>query len=91
MGAPLLEIGSRNAIPCTAKDGCISGEGRVAGTYMHGFFDSSRILLKWLKTIGLDGHYSCDDMLNLKERDYILLKEHFEAHIDMNYILQSNV
>ncbi len=86
-GVPLLEINSRNSISCTAQDGCISEKNRVSGTYMHGFFDSSQILLKWLKTIGLDANYYCDDMLNLKERDYLLLKDHFETHIDMNYIL----
>ena len=85
-GASLLKISSRNSIPCTNTDGCISEDGRVSGTYMHGFFDSSQILLKWLKAIGLDANYPCDDMLNLKERDYRLLKEHFEAHIDMSHI-----
>jgi len=86
-GTPLLEINSRNSIPCTTTDGCMSADGRVGGTYMHGFFDSSRILLKWLKTIGLDDNYACDDMLSLKQKDYSLLREHFEAHINMQYFL----
>ncbi|MBT3175532.1 MAG: cobyric acid synthase [Desulfobacula sp.] len=86
-GASLIEINSRNSISCADTDGCVSNGGRVAGTYMHGFFDSSQILSKWLKTIGLDGNYQCDDMHNLKERDYLLLKEHFETYIDMDGIL----
>ena len=86
-GASLLKINSRNSIPCTNTDGCISENGRVAGTYIHGFFDSSQILTKWLKSIGLDINFSIDDMINLKERDYILLKKHFEAHIDMHDFL----
>ena len=86
-GVPLLEICAENSISCTATDGCLSDDGRVAGTYIHGFFDSSQILLKWLKKIGLDANYQCDDMLTIKQRDYRLLKEHFETHIDMNYIL----
>jgi len=85
-GASLLEISSRNCTPCTDTDGCMSEDGRVAGTYMHGFFDSSQILSKWLKTIGLNINDPCDDMFSLKERDYVLLKEHFEAHIDMSHI-----
>jgi len=85
-GASLIEISSRNYMPCTDTDGCISEDGRIAGTYLHGFFDSSKILLKWLKTIGLDVNYPCDDMHSLKQRDYALLKEHFEAHIDMGHI-----
>ncbi len=86
-GVPLLEINSRNAVPCVNSDGCISENARVAGTYIHGFFDSSQILLKWLKTIGLDKNFSIEDMVNLKERNYKLLKEHFETHIDLNAFL----
>ncbi|MCD4722989.1 MAG: cobyric acid synthase, partial [Desulfobacula sp.] len=86
-GTSLLMVNSRNCTPCFDTDGCMSEDRRVAGTYMHGFFDSSQILSKWLKTIGLDINYPCDDMLSLKEKDYILLKKHFEAHIDMSIIV----
>ncbi|MCD4723122.1 MAG: cobyric acid synthase, partial [Desulfobacula sp.] len=79
-GTSLLAVNSRNCTPCSDIDGCMSEDRRVAGTYMHGFFDSSQILSKWLKTIGLD-NYPCDDILSSKEKDYMLLKEHFEAHI----------
>lgn len=85
-GTSLLAINSRNGNPCSDTDGCMSEDHRVAGTYMHGFFDSSQILSKWLKMVGLDINYACDDMLALKEKDYILLKEHFEAHIDLGQI-----
>ncbi len=86
-GAALLEVSSRNSISCTNTDGCLSENGRVAGTYMHGFFDSPQILSKWLNTIGLDSNYPHDDMVSQKEHDYALLKEHFEAHIDLSHIL----
>ena len=85
-GTSLLAINSRNGTPCSDTDGCMSEDRRVAGTYMHGFFDSSQILSKWLKLIGVDINYPCEDMLSLKEKDYILLKEHFEAHIDLRQI-----
>lgn len=85
-GAPFLEISSRNQVPCSDMDGCISEDSRVAGTYIHGFFDSYEIVLKWLKTIGLDMNYPYPDMLFSKERDYRLLKEHFETHIDISSI-----
>lgn len=86
-GVPLLEISSRNSAPCTDTDGCISEDGRIAGTYIHGFFDAEQILTKWLKTIGLDFTTPYVDMLSSKENDYALLKEHFETHIDLSYIL----
>ncbi|NOX32381.1 MAG: cobyric acid synthase [Deltaproteobacteria bacterium] len=86
-GTPLIGINTTNCRPCSGTDGCLSEDGRVAGTYMHGFFDSAQILSKWLKTIGLDANFSCDDMLSLKERDYTLLKEHFETYIDPGHIV----
>lgn len=86
-GTSLLNIGSRNRTACTDTDGCMSEDGRVAGTYMHGFFDSPQILLKWFELIGLNINYPYDDMLDFKERDYILLKKHFEAHIDISHIV----
>ena len=82
-GSPLLEISSRNFTPCKDTDGCLSKDGRVAGTYMHDFFDSRYILSKWLTNIGVDVSPSFDGMIREKEREYALLKEHFEAHIDM--------
>ncbi|RLC05235.1 MAG: cobyric acid synthase [Deltaproteobacteria bacterium] len=85
-GVSLLEINSRNSLHCTDTDGCIFEDGRVAGTYIHGFFDSSQILSKWFEMIKLDMKHPLDDMLNLKEKDYSLLKEHLEAHIDISEI-----
>lgn len=85
-GTPLLGINSRNSIPCTGEDGCTSEDGRVAGTYVHGFFDSPQILSKWLKTANLDIDSSSVDEIYSKDRDYDLLREHFEAHMDMSYI-----
>lgn len=85
-GDPLLDISVRNCVPCTDTDGCRSENGNVAGTYLHGFFDSSTILKKWLKQmINID--LTCHDMLSSKEHDYTLLKEHFETHIDLRDIL----
>jgi len=86
-GNSLLEISSRNSTPCTETDGCMTADGKVAGTYIHGFFDSPQILSKWFKSIGLDINYPHEDILSSKEKEYILLKEHFEAHIDISYIL----
>ncbi len=86
-GTSLLAVNSRNSIPCTDTDGCQSETGRVAGTYMHGFFDSPQILSKWLTTLGVDIHFSPADMISVKERDYSLLREHFESHIDISEMI----
>jgi len=86
-GASLLDIRSRNSLSCTDTDGCITKNGRVMGTYIHGFFDSPQILSKWLRIIGVKINHPGDDLFNSKEQDYCLLKEHFETHIDTSDLL----
>ncbi len=82
-GTPLLEITERNSLPTTSTDGCVADNRQVAGTYIHGFFDSRHVLKKWLKWAGINDTVSCEDMNSIKERDYTLLKAHFETHIDL--------
>ncbi len=77
----LIDILSRNDQHCQDIDGCITPDRKVAGTYMHGFFDSQAILKKWLDWINLEIPNLPDDTLSSKNSDYTLLKEHFETHI----------
>ncbi len=82
---PLIDITSRNGVPCKDTDGCMTQDNRVAGTYIHGFFDSSRVLMKWLEWAGMNMNSDilCNDMISIKEKDYNLLKEHFETYINL--------
>nr|NJM02252.1 cobyric acid synthase [Desulfobacula sp.] len=86
-GLPLLNILARNSTPCRDRDGCMEKNRKIAGTYIHGFFDSPRILSKWLGLIGLDLPCPDGDPASLKEKTYTLLKEHFESHVDLGTIL----
>ena len=86
-GISMLKILARNSTPCREMDGCMELNKNIAGTYIHGFFDSPRVLSKWLKTIGLDLPCPDEDLASLKEKNYSLLKEHFETHIDLGHIL----
>lgn len=86
-GKSLLEINSRNSIECSDKDGCHSADKKVAGTYLHGFFDSPEILKKWLAEAGIDVKLSEKVLAYSKDKDYQLLKEHFENHIDISSFL----
>jgi adenosylcobyric acid synthase len=56
---------------------------KIAGTYIHGFFDSPEVLSKWLKFIGLNLTCPDEDFASLKEKSYALLKKHFETHVDL--------
>lgn len=86
-GKPLLMIESRNATACSDQDGCLSENGRVAGSYIHGFFDNELILQQWLKIAGLNIHFSKQAPCHSKDNDYTLLKKHFEAHVHMGDML----
>ncbi len=87
-GAPLLAVHARNGEPAGSEDGCIVEEGRVMGTYMHGFFDSPGITRNWLSGIGI-GHVAVPAVAGLAARDleYDALLEHFEQHVDIQKVL----
>lgn len=83
-GRPLIRIQARNSIPVTAMDGCLGDAGNVAGTYMHGLFDSPQVLGRWFKMIGLEGAGLCGtDMVSDRLLAYERLKTHFQSHIDL--------
>lgn len=88
-GTPLLEVSSRNNKPLREEDGCITDDGRVIGTYMHGFFDSPAITRRWLDSIHL-GHIEVPGTAGpvAREKEYQLLLDHFEHHIDTQTILE---
>ncbi|MCF6247166.1 MAG: cobyric acid synthase [Desulfobacula sp.] len=86
-GSALVKIIARNGNPCTGTDGCLSDDKKVLGTYIHGFFDSSKIVSKWFELIGISLKTNIEDMHKIKENDYCLLKEHIESHIDISPIL----
>jgi adenosylcobyric acid synthase len=83
-GRPFLRITSRNSTLCDESEGCISEDNRVIGTYVHGFFDTPGILSKWFSLIGLTKLVTEEEsMAERKEKDYDLLKAHFESHVDL--------
>ncbi len=83
-GSFFLSITSRNSNACNETDGCISEDNRVSGTYVHGFFDTPGISSKWLSLIGLTKLVAAEEsMAERKEKDYDLLKNHFESHVDL--------
>lgn len=81
----LLEITSRNQKRCRFQDGCVCDDGRVLGTYIHGFFDSKEILTKWLNSINIFPQKPVLDMIESKEKDYQMLMEHFEKYVTLAF------
>jgi len=94
-GTPAFQILSRGKTGIDKgkikQDGCISKNKKIMGTYIHGLFDSREILIKWLDKInvkGLDKKIISKECK--KEKNYILLKEHFENHIDITNLIKYN-
>ncbi|WP_436638540.1 cobyric acid synthase [Microbaculum sp. FT89] len=67
-------------------DGAVSPDGRVAATYVHGFFADDRQRAAWLDRLGgasdLAYERGVDDALDR-------LAEHLEAHVDIDRIVTS--
>jgi len=87
-GRPLLSIHSRNRQSCEEGDGCMSSDGRVLGTYLHGLFDTPAITRCWLAHLGLK-KIKVDQRHGPVARDlaYDLLAEHMVRHIDVDGVL----
>ncbi len=83
-GQSLFRIQARNGNSCSGADGCKARDGKRMGTYIHGLFDTPEIISRYLKIIGLAG-INCTDISGpaARDRDYDLLADHFEKHIDM--------
>ena len=84
-GQPLFEILSRNGRACHDSDGCVSSDGHVFGTYLHGFFDNPEILRQWFSAIGVK-RCVVDERsgLGFRDQQYELLARHFLKHLKLD-------
>ncbi len=86
-GENMLAVQARNSVACSDTDGCMSSDGQVLGTYLHGLFDSPAITCKWLESIGLhDVAVPEDHGAAGRDRAYQQLAAHTLAHLDMQAI-----
>jgi adenosylcobyric acid synthase len=86
---PLFQIVERNNCRCQDEDGCVSGDSRIMGTYIHGLFDNPAILKLWLNHIGLkEIDVPAVGGIEARDRQYDLLAAHFENHIDVESIVK---
>ncbi len=68
------------------KDGCISRDGQIAGTYLHGLLDEKAARAAILAWAGCT-HSGGEDMDALREREIERLADCFEAHLDLAKLL----
>jgi adenosylcobyric acid synthase len=77
---PLLRLRDERA------DGAISTNGRVAGTYVHGFFADDAQRRAWVERLGgMPSRYSHDAEI---ESTLDALAVHLEAHIDIDHLVR---
>jgi len=88
-GTPLFDITERNHQPCRDEDGCVSGDAKIMGTYIHGLFDNPGILKCWLSHIGLP-EVDVPEVggIEARSQEYDLLADHFEKYIDVESIVK---
>jgi len=88
-GEPLFALHERNRRSCEDNDGCMARGGRVMGTYLHGLFDSPAVTRRWLDGIGLNAIVVADlPGPAVRDREYDLLAEHLERHVDVAGLLE---
>ncbi len=91
-GAPLFTVLERNSKPCRAKEGCISPDLHIMGTYLHGLFDNAGVRRWFLKGLGIK--IISDDQLEgpaERDREYDLLADHFKKYIDIDKLFQNTL
>ncbi len=79
----LLQLNTDNS----GLDGCISADGQIMASYVHGIFDhpdACRYLLNWAGLSTQDAY----DYGNLQEQGIDLLADTLEQHLDISVILQ---
>ena len=87
-GLPLFQVAERNSQPCEDEEGCIAPDSGNMGTYIHGLFENPAITGFWLQHIGLENLITSDlGGLEARNREYELLVEHFEKHIDVKSLM----
>ncbi|MCE5325533.1 MAG: cobyric acid synthase [Planctomycetaceae bacterium] len=83
-----LEIATRNGKASPGLDGCISADGKVWGTYLHGLFDVVEFRRAFLRELCPHLADQFDDessqsIAAFRDKQYDLLAEHFRKHLDM--------
>jgi len=86
----LFKITTKNGHKNQSKDGYISLDNHIMGTYIHGLFDSPSILFKWLTMTGIKTfEIQQNSGLSFRDKEYDRLAHHFLSHMNMDYIIRA--
>lgn len=86
---PFARIFRRGESNVAVLDGCVSNDGRVFGTYLHGLFDNSRFRETFLNTVRRDKGMPLKRGEQFKplHDPFDALSDHMEQHLDMKQML----
>lgn len=89
MSRPLLQLLSRSGEPVTVNDGAVSADGRVWGTYLHGFFDDDQVRYAVLAPLraGRSTAPTVSSSQQSLDAELNKLADHLETHLDIETIV----
>jgi adenosylcobyric acid synthase len=80
-------ISSRSGNPVKVRDGAVSPDGRVFGTYLHGIFDNDPFRTAYLNRIRKEKGLPLPIAKGVTDDPFDLLAVHLEKHLDMERLL----
>jgi len=80
-------ISSRSGNPVKVRDGAVSTDGRVFGTYLHGIFDNAPFRAAYLNRIRKEKGLPLPVINGEMDDPLDLLATHLETHLDMERVL----
>jgi len=88
LSRPLLKLTSRSGSPVSLDDGAVSPDGRVWGTYLHGFFDDDRVRYAVLAPLraGRGMAPTVHTTQQLLDTELNKLADHLETYLDIEQI-----
>lgn len=88
---PWMNVTRRNAQPTDGRDGVMSADGRIWGTYLHGLLDEPATLAAFLHELNPNLAEQVQDATEqaraFQERQYDLLAEHLKSHLEIDRLM----
>lgn len=84
---PLIEL-RRKGDTAFHKDGAVSSDGKVLGTYLHGIFDNDAFRAALVASVSDGQRAPARSFAQMKEDGYEKLADHIEHHVDIDALIK---
>ena len=84
-----VKVTSRNNALLSDRDGAMTADGKIWGTYFHGLFDLPGFRYAFLQHLqpGYESTSAAETVESYRDKQYSLLADHFRSHLDMSKLL----